>query len=179
MGWRGVGIGAEQHIVVTTGLGHSQAAGVSLASVLKEGEKKRSQLQKQQQRHRVSSSTSPRGPLEAGREDNKPQREQHEGSPRRKSDCRKPEQYELPCEQCKKWCRKQEKVPSHRAWSKRQTKEYQSQKGTIFKPNLINWDPGRLSENPKFSLPLKSMVGAWTHDHWSLPKIRNVWALFW
>lgn len=117
MGWRGVGIGAAQHIVVTTGLGHSQAAGVSLASVLKEGEKKRSQLQKQQQRHRVSSSTSPRGPLEAGREDNKPQREQHEGSPRRKSDCRKPEQYELPCEQCKKWCRKQEKVPSHRAWS--------------------------------------------------------------
>lgn len=80
MGWRGVGIGAAQHIVVTTGLGHSQAAGVSLASVLKEGEKKRSQLQKQQQRHRVSSSTSPRGPLEAGREDNKPQREQHEGS---------------------------------------------------------------------------------------------------
>ena len=53
-------MGAVQHMLITTGQGCSYIAGLSLASVLKEGGKKRSQLQKQQQRQRISSSTSPR-----------------------------------------------------------------------------------------------------------------------
>lgn len=79
-----VGTGAAQHILVTMGLGHSHAARASLVSVLKGGGVGKVPTTEAEAEQSVSSSTSPKGPLEAGREDSKPQRQQHEGQPGRK-----------------------------------------------------------------------------------------------
>lgn len=61
------------YMLISMGLGHSRAAGTSLASVLKEG--KESPLQKQQQRQRLSLPISSKCHLEARTEDSTCHRE--------------------------------------------------------------------------------------------------------
>lgn len=102
VGWRGVGTGVAQHIRFTTGLGILMLRGHPWHRCSGRGGKK-SQLQKQgqrqRQRQRGSSSTSPMEPLEAGRQNSEPQKEQHERQPGWKIRLSKPEQYKFPCEQ--------------------------------------------------------------------------------
>lgn len=84
-----VGIGAAQHILFTTGLGILMLQGHLWHQCSRRGGKKKSQLQKQKQklRQRGSSSTSPKGLLEGGRQIVNPKKSNMKGSQGGKLDC--------------------------------------------------------------------------------------------
>lgn len=95
-----VGTGAAQHILVTMGLGHSHAARASLVSVLKGGWGGEGPNYRSRSRGRVYLPPPVQRALWKLEERIvNPKDSSMKGSLGGKSDCLKPKQYELPCEQ--------------------------------------------------------------------------------
>lgn len=79
-----MGTEAVQYVLVITRAGaFSCCRGISSIGAQGGGKEEISTTQTAAEAENISS-TSPKGPLEAGREDSKPQREQHEEKPGRK-----------------------------------------------------------------------------------------------
>lgn len=92
-----MGIGATQHKLVTTGLGHSHAARASLASVLKEGEKEIPTKEAEAEAECLLPPVQ-RALWKVEERIVNPKETSMKGSLGGKSDCLKLGQYEFPCE---------------------------------------------------------------------------------